>query len=115
MSALPAIDSLHRVRIKVNRIRDKNERGKPNSGKVTAHLLLMINNGNFSIFPMSNKSCTKSSEFHRLVQSEGWTKVMQAGSLVIYERNGRKVTVPYHGSAEMPKGLENKLRKEMGL
>ena len=57
----------------------------------------------------------QSSEFHRLVQSEGWTKVMQAGSLVIYERNGRKVTVPYHGSAEMPKGLENKLRKKMGL
>ena len=49
MSALPAIDSLHRVRIKVNSIRDKNERGKPNSGKVTAHLLLMINNGNISI------------------------------------------------------------------
>lgn len=60
---------------------------------------------------MSNKSCTKSSEFHRLVQSEGWTKVRQAGSHVIYERNGRKV----HGSAEMPKGLENKLRKKMGL
>lgn len=57
----------------------------------------------------------KSSEFHRLVQSEGWTKVRQVGSHVIYERNGRKVTVPYHGSAEMPKGLENKLRKEMGL
>lgn len=77
--------------------------------------LIFANNGNFSIFAMSNKSCMKSSEFHRLVQSEGWTKVRQAGSHVIYERNGRKVTVPYHGSAEMPKGLENKLRKEVGL
>ena len=77
--------------------------------------LIIANNGNFSIFAMSNKSTMKSNEFHRLVQSKGWTKVRQAGSHVIYEKNGRKVTVPYHGSAEMPKGLENKLRKEMWL
>ena len=53
----------------------------------------------------------KSKEFHKLIQSRGWIKIRQAGSHVIYERNGRKV----HGSAEMPKGLENKLRKKMGL
>ena len=57
----------------------------------------------------------KSSEFHRLVQINGWTAIRQAGSHMIYKKNGKMVTVPYHGSKEMKKGLVLKLKKEMGL
>lgn len=57
----------------------------------------------------------KSSEFHRLIQINGWTEIRQAGSHIIYEKNGKRVTVPYHGSKEMKKGLVLKIKKEMGL
>lgn len=57
----------------------------------------------------------KSSEFHRLILLNGWTEVRQAGSHIIYEKNGKRVTVPYHGSKEMKKGLVLKIKKEMGL
>ncbi len=72
---------------------------------------------NIPIFASSNKSeqRVKSSEFHRLVQLNGWNEVRQAGSHIIYEKNGKKVAVPYHGSKEIGKGLVQKLKKEMGL
>ncbi len=57
----------------------------------------------------------KSSEFHRLVQINGWKEIRQAGSHIIYEKNGKQITVPYHGSKEMKKGLVMKLKKEIGL
>lgn len=57
----------------------------------------------------------KSSEFHRLVQINGWKEIRQTGSHIIYEKNGKQITVPYHGSKEMKKGLVMKLKKEMGL
>jgi predicted RNA binding protein YcfA (HicA-like mRNA interferase family) len=57
----------------------------------------------------------KSSEFHKLVLINGWTEVRQTGSHKIYEKAGKRVAVPYHGSKEMKKGLEIKLKKEMGL
>ena len=57
----------------------------------------------------------KSSEFHRLVQINGWKEIRQAGSHIIYEKNGKQITVPYHGSKEMKKGLVMKLKKGMGL
>lgn len=49
------------------------------------------------------------------VQLNGWNEVRQAGSHIIYEKNGKKVAVPYHGSKEIGKGLVQKLKKEMGL
>ncbi len=72
---------------------------------------------NTPIFASSNKSelSMKSSEFHRLVQLNGWNEVRQAGSHIIYEKNGKRVAVPYHGSKEIGKGLVQKLKKEMGL
>ena len=72
---------------------------------------------NIPIFTSSNKSelNMKSSEFHRLVQLNGWNEVRQAGSHIIYEKNGKRVAVPYHGSKEIGKGLVQKLKKEMGL
>lgn len=57
----------------------------------------------------------KSKELHRLILKNGWRKLRQAGSHVIYEKEGRTYSVPYHGSKEVPKGLETKIKREMGL
>lgn len=57
----------------------------------------------------------KSSELHRLILKNGWQKLRQAGSHVIYEKNGRVVSVPYHGAKEMGTGIVNKFIREMGL
>ena len=37
------------------------------------------------------------------------------GNLSNYEKDGVQFSVPNHGSKEMGKGIENKLRKEMKL
>lgn len=58
----------------------------------------------------------KSSEFIREIKRKGWVFLRQGkGSHEIYEKNGKQVSVPNHGSKEVGKGLEQKLRKEMGL
>lgn len=57
----------------------------------------------------------KSSEFHRLVKKNGWKFIRASGSHYIYEKNGRTYPVPFHGAKEMGKGIESKIRKEMGL
>ena len=57
----------------------------------------------------------KSSEFHRLVKKNGWIYVKSEGSHYIYEKNGKMYPVPFHGAKEIGKGLEIKMRKEMGI
>ncbi len=58
----------------------------------------------------------KSNEFIREIKRKGWVfRRHGKGSHEIYEKDGRQVTVPNHGSKELGKGLEKKLRKEMGL
>ena len=58
----------------------------------------------------------KSSEFLREVKKKGWLFQRQGkGSHEIYEKNGKQVSIPNHGTKELGKGLEQKLRKEMGL
>ncbi len=57
----------------------------------------------------------KSTEFHKLIRQHGWVEVRQAGSHVVYEKEGMMVVVPYHGSREMKKGLVSKLIKQMGI
>lgn len=57
----------------------------------------------------------KYDEFHDLVRSNGWEKLRQSGSHVIYRKASRTYPVPYHGGKELGKGLESKIRKEMGL
>ncbi len=37
------------------------------------------------------------------------------GSHEIYQKDGKQIVIPNHGSKEIGKGLEQKLRKEMGL
>lgn len=57
----------------------------------------------------------KSTELHRLILRDGWRKLRQAASHVIYEKEGKTYPVPYHGSKEVSKGIELKIRREMGL
>jgi mRNA interferase HicA len=58
----------------------------------------------------------KCSEFIRLAKKNGWRFLRQGkGSHEIYVKDGYQVTIPNHGTKELGKGLENKLRKEMGL
>ena len=57
----------------------------------------------------------KSSEFHRLVKRNGWIRIRVDGSHYIYEKNGKTYPVPFHGSKELGKGLEKKMKKDMGI
>ena len=57
----------------------------------------------------------KSSELQKLVKANGGQLRRQTGSHRIYVKDGRKYPVPYHGGKEVFKGLEIKIKKEMGL
>ena len=57
----------------------------------------------------------KSSEFHRLVKRNGWVLLKAEGSHYIYEKNGVKYPVPFHGPKELGKGLEIRMKKQMKL
>lgn len=57
----------------------------------------------------------KSSEFHRIIQQNGWILQRICGSHYIYKKDNLTIPVPYHGSKEMGKGIEKKIRKQMGL
>jgi mRNA interferase HicA len=59
----------------------------------------------------------KSREFIKELQRHGWYVVRQTGSHLIMRHDLKmdQLTVPYHGSKEMAKGLELKLRKRAGI
>lgn len=58
----------------------------------------------------------KYDDFHKLVRANGWVKLRQMGtSHVIYRKGRMTYPVPYHKGKELGKGLEMKIRKEMGL
>lgn len=57
----------------------------------------------------------KSSELHRKIKRNGWIFIKAEGSHYIYEKDGRKYPVPYHGAKEIGEGLRRKIMKEMGL
>ncbi|MBQ6709110.1 MAG: type II toxin-antitoxin system HicA family toxin [Bacteroidales bacterium] len=57
----------------------------------------------------------KTTEFHKLVRTNGWRIVRQTGSHIIYGKGSMIYPVPYHGAKELGAGLEKKMRKEMGL
>lgn len=49
----------------------------------------------------------KYNEFLRLAKKNGWRLLRQGkGSHEIWEKQNKKVSIPNHGSKEMPKGLE---------
>ena len=59
----------------------------------------------------------KSGELVRLLKRDGWYVVRQSGSHIIVEhpRKKGKIVCPAHGSQEVGKGLENKIKKDAGL
>jgi len=57
----------------------------------------------------------KSSELNRFILKNGWTILRQSGSHVVYGKNGVSYTATFPGSKEVGKGLEMKIKKEMGL
>jgi mRNA interferase HicA len=56
----------------------------------------------------------KYSEFHRFIKS-GWIYIGAEGSHYIYEKDGRRYSVPFHGSKEIGEGLRKKNMKDIGL
>ena len=58
----------------------------------------------------------KSKEFLRKIQRKGWVFVPRGKvSHIIFEKNGKQLSVPSHGEKELGKGLEMKLGNEMGI
>jgi predicted RNA binding protein YcfA (HicA-like mRNA interferase family) len=59
----------------------------------------------------------KCSELLRLLRKNGWYPVSQSGSHVKMKHDTKKGTIifPNHGSQELGKGLENKIKKDAGL
>jgi len=57
----------------------------------------------------------KSSEMHRLILRNAWKVLRQEGSHIIYVKEGVIYPVPFHGSKELGRGLEMKIKKEMQL
>lgn len=59
----------------------------------------------------------KSSELIRKFQKGGWIEIRQSGSHKIFKHpvNEFTISVPAHGSKEVPIGLAKKLLKQAGL
>ncbi len=59
----------------------------------------------------------KSSELVRLLRKDGWFVVRQRGSHMIMEHpvKSGQIVCPYHGSYEVGKGLERKIKKDAGI
>jgi predicted RNA binding protein YcfA (HicA-like mRNA interferase family) len=59
----------------------------------------------------------KSSEFHKIIVKNGWQLISNRGkgSHLIYEKDGKKIPVPYHGSKEIYEPFRKALTKQMGL
>jgi len=59
----------------------------------------------------------KYSELFRILKKNGWFEVRQSGSHVIMRHPDKtnQLIVPYHGSKEVKKGLQNSIFKEAGI
>ena len=59
----------------------------------------------------------KSSELIRLLKRDGWYVVRQSGSHMILEHATKKgqIVCPFHGSHEIGKGLERKIKRDAGI
>jgi mRNA interferase HicA len=59
----------------------------------------------------------KCSELYRLLLKDGWYVVSQSGSHVKLKHDIKSgiIIFPNHGSQEIGKGLEKKIRKDAGL
>jgi mRNA interferase HicA len=56
-------------------------------------------------------------ELYRILVNDGWYPVSQSGSHVKMKHNSKPgiIIFPNHGSQELGKGLELKIRKDAGL
>jgi len=59
----------------------------------------------------------KLSELMRLLKKDGWFVLRQNGSHVImgHAKKKKQIVCPYHGSHEIGKGLERKIKKDAGI
>ena len=59
----------------------------------------------------------KCSELLRILKKDGWYVVSQEGShlKLRHPKKSNMVIFPNHGSQEMGKGMEHKIRKDAGL
>ncbi|GAB6010521.1 type II toxin-antitoxin system HicA family toxin [Viscerimonas tarda] len=58
----------------------------------------------------------KSSELNRKAVKAGAKLLYQDGtSHRVYEKDGKIIIIPYHGSKEVPKGTCNSILKELGI
>ncbi len=59
----------------------------------------------------------KSSELVRLLKNDGWFALRQSGSHIIMAHPIKKgkIICPFHGSHEVGKGLERKIKKDAGI
>ncbi len=59
----------------------------------------------------------KCSELFRILQRDGWYPASQSGSHVKlkHEQKAGVIIFPNHGSQELGKGLEKKIRKDAGI
>jgi len=59
----------------------------------------------------------KCSELYRLLIKDGWYPISQKGSHVKLKHDTKPnlIIFPNHGSQELGKGLESKIRKDAGL
>lgn len=57
----------------------------------------------------------KSTELHRKIRRNNWNLIKAEGSHYIYEKDGQKYPVPFHGAMEVGLGLCKKIIKEMKL
>jgi predicted RNA binding protein YcfA (HicA-like mRNA interferase family) len=59
----------------------------------------------------------KSGELLRLLKKDGWLVVRQTGSHIhlVHPVKEGKIICPYHGSHEVGKGLEKKIKKDAGI
>ena len=57
----------------------------------------------------------KYSEFHRQIKKNGWRYENAEGSHYIYEKDGCRYPVPFHGAKEIGEGLRKKIIKDMKL
>lgn len=59
----------------------------------------------------------KSSELFKKFQKGGWNELRQSGSHKIMQHAKKDFTIslPWHGSKEVPTGTANKLLKQAGL
>lgn len=59
----------------------------------------------------------KSGELLRVLNKDGWFTLRQKGSHIILAHPFKKgqIVFPYHGSHEVGKGLEKKIKKDAGI